>query len=88
MIWRKWFNKISLSLLELHFKILSSRIWRLGQVKKKVEGLAMSLKNHQALKSFHKCYLFDQNVVIICSFQTPVINKAYVLGYLLIALGF
>ena len=39
---RKGFYKTSISLLDLHFNILSFRIWRLGQVKKKVEGLAMS----------------------------------------------
>ena len=37
---RKEFHTTSLSLLDLHFKILFSRIRRLGQVEKEVEGLA------------------------------------------------
>ena len=61
---QKRFHKISLSLKDLRFKILSIRVWRLGQVKKKIEEIAASWESHQKLKSFDKCYLFWLNVVL------------------------
>ena len=49
---RKGFHKTSLILLDLRFKIPSSKIRRLGQVEKKVEGLVATWESYQAFKHF------------------------------------
>ena len=69
------FHKTPLSLLDLRFKNLSSKIRHLGQVEKKVEGFAARWFK-VFLKWLRICYLVK---VLYYLYETPVINKLYIL---------
>ena len=67
VLW-KGFHKISLSLLDLRFKIPSFRIKCLGQVEKNIiEGLVASWESYQTFKFFINVIYFGQGVVFVCS---------------------